>query len=78
LEIERSLGRERVRKWGARIIDLDLILYGTDHRHTDLTIPHPLMPPARFVLARRTDRAGGAPIPSSTSRLADARDLHHD
>ena len=27
--IEKSLGRERIEKWGPRIIDLDLIQYGT-------------------------------------------------
>ena len=28
LEVERNLGRTRREKWGPRIIDLDLILYG--------------------------------------------------
>src|SRR5215831_8607845 len=28
LEIERELGRVRRQKWGARTIDLDLLLYG--------------------------------------------------
>ncbi len=51
LEIELSLGRNRREKWGPRLIDLDLILYGDqvlDEPH--LKIPHPLMHRRHFVL----------------------------
>ncbi len=51
LQIERELGRERREKWGPRLIDLDLLLYGEQVIHTDhLTVPHPLMHQRRFVL----------------------------
>ena len=51
LEIERSLGRQRREKWGPRIIDLDLILYGDEViAEPDLHVPHPLMHERRFVL----------------------------
>jgi 2-amino-4-hydroxy-6-hydroxymethyldihydropteridine diphosphokinase len=50
-EIERKLGRERREKWGPRIIDLDLLLYGKEIIETDeLTVPHPLMHTRQFVL----------------------------
>ena len=51
LEIERSLGRVRERRWGPRIIDLDLLLYG--HRivqEQGLTVPHPQLHLRAFVL----------------------------
>jgi 2-amino-4-hydroxy-6-hydroxymethyldihydropteridine diphosphokinase len=51
LEIERGLGRERIRKKGPRTIDIDILLFGdlvVDS--ADLTIPHPAMAQRRFVL----------------------------
>ncbi|HEY8668960.1 MAG TPA: 2-amino-4-hydroxy-6-hydroxymethyldihydropteridine diphosphokinase, partial [Tepidisphaeraceae bacterium] len=51
LEIERELGRSRTEKWGPRILDLDLLLYGDDIvDEPSLTIPHPLLHQRRFVL----------------------------
>jgi 2-amino-4-hydroxy-6-hydroxymethyldihydropteridine diphosphokinase len=50
--IERVMGRKKVRKrWGARVIDLDILLY--DDQKLDkrsLKIPHPEMQNRRFVL----------------------------
>ena len=51
LELERSLGRVRGQRWGPRIIDLDLLLYG--HRivqEQGLTVPHPHLHLRAFVL----------------------------
>jgi 2-amino-4-hydroxy-6-hydroxymethyldihydropteridine diphosphokinase len=51
LEIERTLGRERREKWGPRVIDLDLLLYGDQIvSESHLQVPHPLMHERRFVL----------------------------
>ena len=51
LEVEHSLGRERVRKKGPRTIDIDILLYGdTVMESPELTIPHPAMARRRFVL----------------------------
>lgn len=49
--IETDLGRERNVLWGARTIDLDILLFGNDVIATGgLTIPHPRMCTRRFVL----------------------------
>jgi 2-amino-4-hydroxy-6-hydroxymethyldihydropteridine diphosphokinase len=49
--IERSFGRRPGRRWGARVIDLDIILWsGGVHVGTGLTIPHPAFRARRFVL----------------------------
>ncbi len=49
--IEEQMGRERIIKWGARLIDIDIIFFG--ERCIDiprLVIPHPYMQSRRFVL----------------------------
>lgn len=53
LRIEKRHGRDRSReaRWGARRLDLDLLLYGTMEVHEPgLTVPHPRMLERRFVL----------------------------
>ncbi len=51
LSIERSMGRERLEKWSARIIDIDIILIDElIHESEVLSIPHPHMQSRRFVL----------------------------
>jgi 2-amino-4-hydroxy-6-hydroxymethyldihydropteridine diphosphokinase len=50
-QIEQDMGRKRIEKWGPRLIDIDIELYGdriVDLPH--LKIPHPLMHERRFVL----------------------------
>jgi 2-amino-4-hydroxy-6-hydroxymethyldihydropteridine diphosphokinase len=50
-EIERRMGRTEGPKWGPRIIDLDLLLYGQEVvAEGDLNIPHPELHRRRFVL----------------------------
>ena len=51
LEIEQTLGRQRLRKWDPRTIDLDLLLYGDRViQEPELTVPHPRMHERAFVL----------------------------
>lgn len=49
--IEKSMGRVRNERWGPRIIDLDLIIYGNAVVDDDeLTLPHPRAHEREFVL----------------------------
>jgi len=49
--IESDMGRIRKRRWEARIIDLDILLFGQEIlAYNNLVIPHPLLHKRRFVL----------------------------
>ncbi|MBB6001542.1 2-amino-4-hydroxy-6-hydroxymethyldihydropteridine diphosphokinase [Arcicella rosea] len=49
--IEEMLGRVRIEKWGARLIDIDIIFHGNQIiDEPSLTLPHPLMQDRNFVL----------------------------
>lgn len=49
--IEQRMGRTAGTKWGPRVIDLDLLLYGQEVlREEGLVIPHPELHRRRFVL----------------------------
>ena len=51
LQIEREMGRKRIRRWGERNIDLDLLLYDSQIIDLpDLKVPHPDMQNRDFVL----------------------------
>ncbi|GAA4023018.1 2-amino-4-hydroxy-6-hydroxymethyldihydropteridine diphosphokinase [Deinococcus rubellus] len=51
LDIETRFGRVRRERWGARLLDLDLIAYGALVLDTpDLTLPHPRAWQRAFVL----------------------------
>lgn len=49
--IESDMGRVRRERWEARIIDLDILLFGQEViKSHNLIIPHPLLHKRRFVL----------------------------
>src|SRR5690606_33520600 len=51
LGVELEMGRVRREKWGPRLIDIDILLYGDEARNTPLLrLPHPGLPSRRFVL----------------------------
>jgi len=56
--LERDLGRERGRRWGPRVIDLDILFFG--RRLIDgprLTVPHPRLHERAFVMVPLGDMA---------------------
>ncbi|SDM29703.1 2-amino-4-hydroxy-6-hydroxymethyldihydropteridine diphosphokinase [Pedobacter antarcticus] len=84
LGIEEILGRVRAEKWGARIIDIDIILYGNDviSDGARLQVPHPLMLERKFVMEPLAEIAGdlihpvaGKDISTLLSLLQDNSDV---
>jgi len=64
--IERLMGRRETVRYGPRIIDLDILLYG--HRviqYNRLQVPHPRMLERAFVLVPLAEVSPGLVIPGS-------------
>jgi 2-amino-4-hydroxy-6-hydroxymethyldihydropteridine diphosphokinase len=56
--LETELGREPAKRWGPRLIDIDLLFYGNQIVETEkLTIPHPRLAERAFVLYPLADIA---------------------
>ena len=72
-EIERSLGRNREReeRYGARVIDLDILIYGgLKIAEPGLEIPHPRMMQRAFVLAPLAELAPDLAVNGISVRAA--------
>lgn len=68
LSIEKRMGRVRNDRWGARIIDCDILLFGNAVIQTaDLIIPHPEMTKRSFVLHPLAEIAPDLVLPSGES-----------
>ncbi|PKM43427.1 MAG: 2-amino-4-hydroxy-6-hydroxymethyldihydropteridine diphosphokinase [Gammaproteobacteria bacterium HGW-Gammaproteobacteria-1] len=62
--IEAAQGRVRLRRWGPRTLDLDLLLYGRETLTTPrLTVPHPGLAERNFVLYPLADLAPEMVLP---------------
>ena len=72
--IEDARGRRRTgRRWGARTLDLDLLLHGDSVLNTErLTLPHPGLTARNFVVYPLADIAPALVLPDGR-RLADIR-----
>ncbi|MGA9342433.1 MAG: 2-amino-4-hydroxy-6-hydroxymethyldihydropteridine diphosphokinase [Rhodanobacteraceae bacterium] len=69
LRIERARGRERTRtRWGPRLIDLDLLLYGDVSCDVPgLCLPHPQLTKRAFVLVPLAELAAQMSVPGHGS-----------
>lgn len=66
-EIEQRLGRRPGRRFGPRVVDLDILLYGNQVvklETPDLTIPHPRLHQRAFVLLPLAEIAGNVLHPA--------------
>jgi len=67
LDIEQMQGRQRKERWGPRIIDLDVLLYGDEViDEPGLVVPHPQMVERRFVLDPLLEVWPDAALPDGT------------
>lgn len=67
LHIEKLHGRDRENavRWGARTLDLDLLLYGNSTIQADhLTVPHPYLTERSFVVVPLMDIAPDLVLPN--------------
>jgi 2-amino-4-hydroxy-6-hydroxymethyldihydropteridine diphosphokinase len=81
--IERDFGRGRGRRWGERVLDLDILLWsGGRWSSATLTVPHPRLPARRFALDPLTEIAPDWRIPGCgtvrqhAARLTRRRPVH--
>ncbi len=71
-EIENAHGRVRSVRWGARTLDLDILLYAQQLiNQPDLIVPHPELPNRAFVLYPLADVADTGLLIPGKSRLAE-------
>jgi len=64
-DIEDTFGRKRIRHWGERTLDLDLLLFADQQHHSEhLQIPHPGLYERSFVLYPLAEIAADKPLPN--------------
>lgn len=72
LSVEKMLGRTRRKRWGPRIIDLDLLLYGGEKISTKrLSVPHPRLGERRFVLEPLAELLPDYRLPGTAATVLD-------
>ena len=70
-QIEHKQGRVRTIRWGARTLDLDILLYNDQVIDSErLTVPHPRMHERAFVLAPLRDLDASIMLPNGESILS--------
>jgi 2-amino-4-hydroxy-6-hydroxymethyldihydropteridine diphosphokinase len=76
LHLENQMGRVRTLRWGPRVIDLDLLLYGDAQvALVGLTVPHPRLRERAFVLVPLAEIAPNLALPEdgrTVSELAES------
>ena len=78
--IENEQGRIRLRRWGERTLDLDILLYGDEIIQTErLTVPHYDMHNREFVIIPLAEIAPNLILPNGQklAELADRFAVHH-
>lgn len=72
LSIEELMGRKRTEKWGPRLIDIDIILFGSEIVNSSVVVvPHPLMADRTFVLGPSVEIAGAMMHPVLGKSIAE-------
>lgn len=70
LHIENKMGRTRTIRWGPRVIDLDLLVYGNAQvEMPGLTVPHPRLRERAFVLTPLAEIAPALILPGGEETI---------
>lgn len=76
LHIENQMGRVRTERWGPRVIDMDLLLYGGEQVSLPgLTVPHPRLRERAFVLIPLAEIAPELTLPGDGEKVTDLAEL---
>ena len=75
LNLENKLGRVRTFRWGPRVLDLDLLLYGDAQiMLPSLTVPHPRLRERAFVLVPLAEIAPELVLPGEHKTVKELAD----
>jgi 2-amino-4-hydroxy-6-hydroxymethyldihydropteridine diphosphokinase len=62
-QVEREGGRVKTRRWGPRVVDVDIVLFGDQRVESrELVIPHPRMREREFVMRSLRELGVKAPV----------------
>ncbi|OOF37587.1 2-amino-4-hydroxy-6-hydroxymethyldihydropteridine diphosphokinase [Rodentibacter heidelbergensis] len=76
--IENEQGRVRLRRWGERTLDLDILLYGNEIIQNErLTVPHYDMHNRAFVIIPLMDISADLVLPNGTTLAELAKHFAH-
>ena len=76
LHIENQMGRVRTERWGPRVIDIDLLLYGSERvALPGLTVPHPRLRERSFALVPLAEIAPELALPGDEKKPAELLDF---
>ncbi|MFZ5642705.1 MAG: 2-amino-4-hydroxy-6-hydroxymethyldihydropteridine diphosphokinase [Bacillota bacterium] len=76
MSIEEEMGRVRTIRWGPRVIDLDIILYGDlKIDFPNLQVPHPRLEERAFVVAPLADLSPDLVMPCGKTSFLLAEEL---
>jgi 2-amino-4-hydroxy-6-hydroxymethyldihydropteridine diphosphokinase len=75
-DIEDEFGRKRIRHWGERTLDLDLLLFDNEtHQNPDLRVPHPGLYERSFVLYPLAEITPALVLPNGKTVTEQAKTL---
>ena len=79
LEIEAHMGRVRNVRWGPRVIDIDILVYGTEVvDEADLTVPHARLSERAFALAPLAELAPDLQPPGFSGKVTELLAMRDD
>ncbi len=76
LHLEKKMGRTRNERWGPRVIDIDVLLYGNQKIDVPgLTVPHPRLRERAFALVPLAEIAANLHLPGETQNVSEIANL---